>query len=156
MDHPDALVGFQALDHRSDQKGSRYSIISSGAMFMLSDRLYAYTCLLHEDVHRYIDEHPNCADIALNMLVNGMTHVKPVLVQSTDPFYHFMDGNSTLPRRSTISSCARGLQPMFGDTNTLLYNDAILAKTSSQQDQEVQVPLKDWRSLFDDRLIRTS
>lgn len=59
-----------------------YSIILTKAMFINADFLYAYTCLLPHEVHAYVDEHLNCEDIAMNMLVTGMSGEAPTLVEA--------------------------------------------------------------------------
>lgn len=36
--------------------------------FMKSDFLFWYSCILPEKIHKYIDEHMNCEDIAMQMV----------------------------------------------------------------------------------------
>jgi hypothetical protein len=37
-------------------------------IFMKSDFLFWYSCILPEKFHKYIDEHMNCEDIAMQMV----------------------------------------------------------------------------------------
>lgn len=46
--------------------------------FPCSDSLHAYTCVLAPEIHRFIDMGKNCEDIAMNMMVSGMTGLPPV------------------------------------------------------------------------------
>ena len=66
-----------------------YSLLSSNLMMLHSDYLFTYTCLLPEKIHRYVDEQPeDASDLAMNLLVSGMTGIRPILVKSdfaTDP-----------------------------------------------------------------------
>lgn len=66
-----------------------YSLLSSNLMMLNSDFLFVYTCILPERIHRYIDEQPeDSSDLAMNLLVAGMTANKPILIKSdftTDP-----------------------------------------------------------------------
>ena len=50
-------------------------------MFIRSEYLFWYTCILPECVHAYIDDNMNCEDIAMQMLASGMTNQAPVAVQ---------------------------------------------------------------------------
>lgn len=57
-----------------------YTLISSTGMLISVEYLFIYTCLLPLEVHLLIDRSEDGADIAMNMLVSGMTEQKPVLV----------------------------------------------------------------------------
>ena len=59
----------------------RYSIMLTKFMFIRSEYLFWYTCILPECVHAYIDDNMNCEDIAMQMLASGMTNQAPVAVQ---------------------------------------------------------------------------
>lgn len=48
--------------------------------FMKSDFLFWYSCILPEKIHKYIDEHMNCEDIAMQMMITGMTKTPPLAV----------------------------------------------------------------------------
>ena len=59
-----------------------YSIILTKFMFMSADYLFAYSCLMPEEVHRYVDQALNCEDIAMALLIAGMTGTKHIAVQA--------------------------------------------------------------------------
>lgn len=60
-----------------------YSLLSSQLLLLSSDHLFTYTCLLPERIHREIDEMPDdAADLAMNLMVAGMTGSRPILVKS--------------------------------------------------------------------------
>jgi hypothetical protein len=42
--------------------------------------LHAYTCVLDPAIHRYVDMGKNCEDIAMNMMVSGLTGHPPVCI----------------------------------------------------------------------------
>jgi glycogenin len=89
--HPRSLVGFRpysslkmpqlysAAGPATEEAG--YSLISSHGMFMASEYLFIYTCLLPQRVHKFVDECKiDTADLALNLLVMGMTSAPPIAV----------------------------------------------------------------------------
>lgn len=43
--------------------------------------LHAYTCVLAPEIHRYVDMGKNCEDIAVNMMISGLTGLPPVCVE---------------------------------------------------------------------------
>jgi hypothetical protein len=128
----DSIVGFKANSHAAGttentfiqnlDDTNRYSMIDTGSMFMKSDFLYGYTCLLPEEIHQYIDAYPMCHGIAINMLVSGMTGSSPVLVNSSYVF------EQDKPLHNTLSQCLTGLSKLFGNTNPLVFNDQIVSK----------------------------
>lgn len=64
-----------------------YSLVSANLMLLSSDFLFVYTCLLPERIHRFIDEQAeDGADLAMNLLVSGMTGNRPILVKSEFPY----------------------------------------------------------------------
>eukprot|EP00871_Galdieria_phlegrea_P002310 jgi/Galph1/307/GphlegSOOS_G5068.1 len=58
----------------------RYSIMLTKFIFMKSDFLFWYTCILTEKVHEFVDKQKNCEDIAMQMMVSGMTRTPPLAV----------------------------------------------------------------------------
>jgi hypothetical protein len=110
---------------RSPELPREYSIILTKFMFMASEYLFDYTCLLPLSIHRYIDDHSNCEDIAMNMLVTGMTTAKPIAVMMHVDDFGTTSGISYkaghLPSRS---QCVTDLISLFGK-DTLLYNREI-------------------------------
>lgn len=95
-------------------------MVSSQAVFMRSDFLYAYTCLLPEQIHQYIDLHPICHDTAINMLVSGMTGSSPILV------------NTSLVSQHTENPphCLSGLKRFFNGQNMLVFTDLLVTRVS--------------------------
>ncbi|OBZ84306.1 Glycosyltransferase family 64 protein C4 [Choanephora cucurbitarum] len=66
-----------------------YSIILTKSMFIRSDYLFSYTCLLDPDLHQIIDDQLNCEDLAFAMMVAGMSHAPPGYVQTKVPIEDF-------------------------------------------------------------------
>lgn len=60
-----------------------YSLLSSQLLLLNSEYLFIYTCLLPERIHRQIDEMAeDGADLAMNVMVAGMTGSRPIAVKS--------------------------------------------------------------------------
>lgn len=115
--HMDSIVGYQ-----SNNQGKYSMIHSSSGMFLKTDYLYGYTCLLPEQVHYYVDQHPECLDIAMNMMVSGMTAAPPLLVHT----------NHSLPaNQETSNQCIQDLTlQFFNKKNPLILNDEIVVDIS--------------------------
>lgn len=107
-----------------------YSLLSSNLMMINSDYLFIYTCLLPERIHRYIDEQPeDSSDLAMNLLITGMTNNKPMLVKSdfaTDPESSVYDSSWGILRATML----RDLVKLFngGTRDPLLYNSLIVGQ----------------------------
>ncbi|KAL0075136.1 glycosyl transferase family 64 domain-containing protein [Phycomyces blakesleeanus] len=67
----------------------QYSMVLTKSMFVRSDYLFAYTCLLDQDMHRIIDDRLNCEDIAFSMLATGWTGAGPTSVTPQKPVSDF-------------------------------------------------------------------
>lgn len=107
---------------RSPEKPRSYSIMLTKFMFMSSEYLYDYTCTLPTKIHRYIDDHLNCEDIAMNLLVSGMTGSTPVSVWMTVDDFGTTSGISIKQGHlSNRSACMTDLIRLFG-RDTLKYN----------------------------------
>lgn len=102
-------------------------MISSKSMFMKSDFLYGYTCLIPENIHHYIDNNPICHDIAINMLVSGMTGTSPVLVKASFLFeFQQMDTQT-----KQLSQCLGDLSKLFNGKNPLVFSNELVTRASS-------------------------
>lgn len=63
-----------------------YSMLSAPLLLINHEYLFAYTCLLPERIHRYLDEQDeDGADMAMNLMVAGMSGNRPILVRSDMP-----------------------------------------------------------------------
>jgi glycogenin glucosyltransferase len=98
-------------------------------MFIKSDFLYGYTCLLPEEIHKYIDKYPACHDIAINMLVTGQTGTSPVLVNAEYLFEFENTQPNTIKQRS---QCIDDLSKMFNGKNPLVFNNEIVSRASQE------------------------
>ncbi|KAI8984011.1 nucleotide-diphospho-sugar transferase [Mycotypha africana] len=149
----DSIVGFRANSHQrvnpSDGKGgilrnnyeyidniapktNEYSMIQPNAAFMKTEYLYAYTCNIPEQIHHYIDQHPGCHDMAMNMFASGLTGTPPVLVKPSTPVLEF-----GAPSVTTISTdkqertkCLNDLSLFFDGTMPLQSTNEIVYKVS--------------------------
>ncbi|BGP58302.1 hypothetical protein JCM8202_000936 [Rhodotorula sphaerocarpa] len=87
---PDQIAGYFPRIHGIKPDGSiyyemagkyhRYSIILTKAMMINANFLHAYTCVLAPEIHRFVDMGKNCEDIAMNMMVSGLTGLPPVCI----------------------------------------------------------------------------
>ncbi|KAI9489085.1 nucleotide-diphospho-sugar transferase [Zychaea mexicana] len=147
QNHPDALVGFDASVHRKSGSihprttDGRYSMIHSTAMFIKSDLLYAFSCLLPDEIYAYLYAHPQCSDTALNMFFTGTINAQPILVSPSSPFY-ILDAGQPHP---DPSMCIPDLKQIMN--GRLLYNDAIVTRTLQPNKIQHSKPSM-WRSLF--------
>ena len=57
-----------------------YSMVLTKGMFMASDYLFTYSCLLPQGIRDYVDRVTNCEDLAVNMMVAGMTDEAPLYI----------------------------------------------------------------------------
>ncbi|KAI8367102.1 nucleotide-diphospho-sugar transferase [Blakeslea trispora] len=122
----DSIVGYQSYSHQNEHSVDNnhpYSMISSKAMWMRSDLLYAYSCLLPSQIHYVVDQQPECLDVAINMLASGMTGVAPLLIDS--PLLN-QSTDASLP----FSTCIKSLSRFFDGKNTLVSNNQIVKQTS--------------------------
>lgn len=107
---------------RSPERPRIYSIMLTKFMFIASEFLYIYTCLLPTKIHRYIDDHMNCEDIAMNLLVSGMTGSKPTaLMLKVDDFGTTSGISIKTGHLNNRSQCMTDLIRLFG-RDTLKYN----------------------------------
>ncbi|KAK4049297.1 exostoses (multiple)-like 2 [Microbotryomycetes sp. JL201] len=128
----DSIVGFFPRVHGKKKDGStfyemagvyrRYSIILTKAMFLNANYLHAYTCVLAPEIHRFVDKGMNCEDIAMNMMVSGMTGQAPVCVNTMAIDFGTTKGIS-ISSAFTVrrDQCTADLIDLFG-RDTLVMN----------------------------------
>ncbi|KAI8644704.1 glycosyl transferase family 64 domain-containing protein [Parasitella parasitica] len=137
----DSIVGFTSDAHSLQTATTSYSFVEnldtdnrysmiSNSMFLKSDFLYGYTCILPEEIHQYIDKYPACLDIAINMLVSGQTGSSPILVKADYLFEFQHDHSQTTHQRS---QCINELSVLFNGKNPLNLNNEIVSKASPEQ-----------------------
>ncbi|KAG0171052.1 Exostoses (Multiple)-like 3 [Apophysomyces sp. BC1034] len=96
----DSVVGhfprihtYNTLTHNATYKVCRpespYSIILTKSMFIRSEYLFAYTCVLDPALHRTIDDRLNCEDIAFSMMATGLSGARAVHVRPSKPLLDF-------------------------------------------------------------------
>ncbi|KAL7319851.1 hypothetical protein PS15m_002938 [Mucor circinelloides] len=149
----DSIVGFKSDAHSLQtatdsytfvenlDNDNRYSMISNN-MFLKSDFLYGYTCIMPEEIHQYIDKYPACRDIAINMLVSGQTGSSPLLVKA-DYVFEFEDSHPQTIRQR--SQCINDLSVLFNGKNPLNLNNEIVSKVSPDQ-VNTPTPWDTWAS----------
>ncbi|GAA5801004.1 hypothetical protein HPULCUR_006444 [Helicostylum pulchrum] len=59
-----------------------YSIILTKSMFIRSDYLFSYTCLLEPDLHASVDRQLNCEDLGFAMMASGLSGAGPTYVRT--------------------------------------------------------------------------
>lgn len=57
----------------ADAKRPNFSIVLTKSMFVRSEYLFAYTCLMNPAMHEYVDVHLNCEDIGFSFMVSGLS-----------------------------------------------------------------------------------
>ncbi|GAA6004462.1 uncharacterized protein JCM10292_007082 [Rhodotorula paludigena] len=145
---PDSIAGFFPRIHGRKEDGSifyemagvhhKYDIILTKAMMINANFLHAFTCVLPPEIHRYIDYGKNCEDIAMNMMVSGLTGAAPVCVHE-DEVLDFGTGKgiSITPaftmRRDT---CTSDLIDLFG-RDTLVESTEYVRKFGSNKFRKV-------------------
>ncbi|KAI8064250.1 glycosyl transferase family 64 domain-containing protein [Gilbertella persicaria] len=82
--HPDTLQASYEIN-----RDPPYSIILTKSMFIRSDYLFAYTCLLEPKLHQVIDDQLNCEDLGFAMMASGITSVAPTYVKTKNPIHDF-------------------------------------------------------------------
>lgn len=136
----DKTNGTYVYDTRCPTLPRQYSIMLTKFMFMHSEYLYAYTCLMPTRIHQYIDEKVNCEDIAMNMLVTGMTGAKPVAVMTHVDDFGTTSGISLKPGHvNARSKCVADLIKLFGK-DTLQYNREVFMPFRKKQRQNPALP----------------
>jgi hypothetical protein len=81
----------------SSKRPRPYSLLSNQLVMLNVEYLFIYTCLLPERIHRHVDDQPeDASDLAMNLLVSGMTSSRPVVVKSdfVDPESNKFAGES--------------------------------------------------------------
>ncbi|CAO3689834.1 unnamed protein product [Rhizopus stolonifer] len=108
-----------AVGYSSDRESEGYSMIDSNAMFVHSDFLYGYTCLLPEQIHHVVDLDPSCQSVAINMLISGMTGSSPL--QLNVPSFKT---SHTVEK----SKCVKELTVFFNNKNPLVFNNQVISR----------------------------
>ncbi|OIR58147.1 MAG: glycosyl transferase, families GT8 + GT64 [Amphiamblys sp. WSBS2006] len=90
--NPDGTYSYLIVSKKTPRK---YSMVLTKLMFIRSEYLYIYTCLFPSKILEYVDENKNCEDIAINMLITGMTGSAPVAVMTPSDDFGTAKGIST-------------------------------------------------------------
>ncbi|KAG2176402.1 hypothetical protein INT43_005636 [Umbelopsis isabellina] len=92
----DSIVGHFPRFHSYDPSTSKsvyamaddfrpsFSIVLTKSMFIRSEYLFAYTCLMSPALHTYVDEHMNCEDIGFSFMVSGLTATTNTYVRTQE------------------------------------------------------------------------
>ncbi|KAG1139747.1 hypothetical protein G6F37_009638 [Rhizopus arrhizus] len=87
-----------------------YTIVLTKSMFIHSDYLFAYTCVLEPKLHEYVDNELNCEDLGFAMMASGLSHTAPTYVRPSNPLEDFgltqgiSTNNKHMPSRATCVS----------------------------------------------------
>ncbi len=138
---PNTLVGFWPRVHYpspeddntyvfEEPTSGEFTILLTKTLFMRSQNLFIYTCLLPSRIHRYVDYGGNCEDIAINFLNGGLTGEVPVAVVSSTKMLDFSDsqGTSRINARHTdrYSTCVTDMLAMGNGKNFLAYSKEVV------------------------------
>lgn len=140
---------------QADAKGAEptYSIMCTNGLFIASEYLFIYTCLLPQSLHKYVDEcRIDTSDLVLNLLAMGMASAPPIAV--TPPVFNpkrwVPESPYEMPRKSrdgrvlgSLSKKKRNLLPSFTPMNfaffsnrTALLPNGTLASTKLDEKNE--------------------
>ncbi|KAI8991268.1 glycosyl transferase family 64 domain-containing protein [Mycotypha africana] len=103
-----------------------YSIVLTKSMFIRSEYLFAYTCLLEPKLHEMVDRQLNCEDLGFSMMACGISRVPATFVRPEQPMEDFglkkgiSVNGSHMPNRA---QCIADFITLFWDRNDpLVYN----------------------------------
>ena len=119
---------YYIAEPNASKNNRRYSIILTKFMFIRSEYLFWYTCLLPERVHAYINKNRNCEDIAMQMMISGMTDSPPVAVQVTKPIHDYGIKTGISATNDHINNrgrCLSYFHESFGNKNVLVYSNSV-------------------------------
>ncbi|KAI9285942.1 glycosyl transferase family 64 domain-containing protein [Umbelopsis sp. AD052] len=109
--HTYSSANGQATYAMADAKRPTYSIVLTKSMFIRSEYLFAYTCLMDPAMHEYVDANLNCEDIGFSLMVSGLTSVTNVYVAVKSRIRDYglsqgisTNGNHIKARRQCISN----------------------------------------------------
>ncbi|KAI7847984.1 glycosyl transferase family 64 domain-containing protein [Circinella umbellata] len=112
--HKDSIVGHFPRIHQYDPETHEaiykiankdiYSMVLTKSMFVRTEYLFTFTCLMDLEIHHAIDSWMNCEDIAFNMMVSGMTGAPAIAVTPQNSLLDF----------GTKSGISTNLQHMGG------------------------------------------
>ena len=159
QDQPHTLVGFfPRFHHHNEQrhkyeylvseplnkstapadKYRRYSIVLTKHMFMRSEYLFYYRCLLPDErIHHYVDRHRNCEDIACQCMVTGMSGAAPIAVRGAQPAEDYGAPGAGRPAGISAahthlvsrSQCVHDfLTEFWANATALRYNEVVLER----------------------------
>ncbi|KAI8580284.1 hypothetical protein K450DRAFT_198674 [Umbelopsis ramanniana AG] len=101
----------RAIYAMADNKRPTYSVVLTKSMFIRSEYLFAYTCLMDPALHEYVDANLNCEDIGFSLMVSGLTSVTNVYVAVKSRIRDYglsqgisTNGNHIKARRECISN----------------------------------------------------
>ncbi|KAI7865626.1 glycosyl transferase family 64 domain-containing protein, partial [Spinellus fusiger] len=79
-------LGFYKIPHGEK---NQYSMVLTKSMFIRSEYLFVYTCLMDPEMHQWIDERLNCEDIGFSMLASGLSGTSATVVRTQEPIIDF-------------------------------------------------------------------
>ncbi|CEI88065.1 hypothetical protein RMCBS344292_02466 [Rhizopus microsporus] len=95
----DSVVGHFPRLHRYDPETHQasykvtnrapYTLVLTKSMFIRSEYLFAYTCLLEPKLHEYVDQALNCEDLGFAMMASGLSHTPSTFVCNEKPIEDF-------------------------------------------------------------------
>lgn len=125
-----------------------YSLLSSQMLMLSTDYLFIYSCLLPESIHRHIDEQgEDAADLAMNVMIAGMTGSKPFLVKSdfVDPESGRFAGESwALTRGQSLKDLVKTFTG--GAKDPFQYNSVTVAQFNKIPFKKRSI--KQWNKLY--------
>ncbi|GAA5845270.1 hypothetical protein JCM9279_004826 [Rhodotorula babjevae] len=155
---PDSIAGFFPRIHGRKEDGTifyemagvhhKYDIILTKGMMINANFLHAYTCVLPPEIHRYVDFGKNCEDIAMNMMVSGLTGAAPVCVHDEEVLDFGTSKGISISAAFTMrrDTCTSDLIDLFG-RDTLVSSTEHVRKFVSNKFRKV--PWEDLDEILD-------
>ncbi len=111
----------------------KYSIMLDRLVFVRSEYLFWYTCLTPLPVLDFVDNNKNCEDIALNMLISGITNSPPVAVNVFNAIQDYGTPHGLSTRQGHLkykALCLDKFHEYFGWKDVLIHTSAFLYRFS--------------------------
>ncbi len=144
------------LEYVLNTTGS-YSMVLTKAMFMRSDYLFIYSCLLPSEIHAYIDTVGSCEDIAMNFLVSGLSASPPIRIHASIIDAGTRQGYPGLSAKDGFGNqrdyCLGNFTSMFS-RNTLLLSSYTI--TSHIDPKIYEITRSNWTELTNNKVFSFS
>ena len=129
---PNALVGyFPGLVNSNVTNIFNY--LHTDGLFISSEFLYNFNCLLPPHVHLFLQSHPECSSMALNMFSMGTSKTAPIKI----------DLATAHDRKDNLQECYEQILPFFEGLDPLLKSS--ISVTSFKKISIKKKKIEEWK-----------